>query len=232
MTQNKKILLAEDDPSFGSVLKDYLMINSFDVTHAIDGEQGMTYFNKNEYDLCILDVMMPKKDGFSMAEDMKRCKPQTPLIFLTSRAMNKDQVYGLKLGAEDYLVKPCSGEVLLHKIKKALSTGTFNKEEDALRYEYKIGRFTLNTKIRSLQAPGEKPRKLSPKESELLKLLSININDLLSRSFALLKIWTKEDPFTSRSMDVYVNKLRKIFKSDPSITIENIHGEGFRLGGG
>lgn len=229
MTQNKKILLAEDDPNFGSVLKDYLIINGFDVTHAVDGEQGINYFNKNEYDLCILDVMMPKRDGFMVAEDIKKAKPKTPVIFLTSRAMDKDQVHGLKLGAEDYIVKPCSGEVLLYKIKKALLSGATNREADSSEHEFKIGRFTLNTKIRSLQASGEKAKKLSPKESELLKLLSINTNDLLRRSFALESIWSKEDPFTSRSMDVYVNKLRKIFKKEPSISIENIHGEGFRL---
>jgi len=187
--QNKKILLVEDDPNFGTVLKDYLSMNDYDVVHAKNGMEGFEKFKKDNYDLCILDVMMPYKDGFTLAKEIREKNTEVPIIFLTAKALKEDVMKGYKVGADDYLNKPFDSEVLLM----------------------------------------EEPNKLSPKENELLRLLALHENDLMPRELALTKIWRDDNYFTSRSMDVYIAKLRKYLKRDEDVEILNIHGEGFRL---
>ena len=228
-TINKKILLVEDDPNFGIVLKDYLSMNDFDVVLAKNGMDGFDKFRKDNYDICILDVMMPYKDGFTLAKEIRENNEHIPLIFLTAKTMKEDVLKGYKAGADDYLNKPFDSEVLLIKIKSILQRKTPNTLAESLKFEFKIGGFNLNSKLRFLKYKEEEAIKLSPKENELLRLLSLHMNDLMQRELALTKIWRDDNYFTSRSMDVYIAKLRKYLKKDPDVEILNIHGEGFRL---
>ncbi len=226
---NKKILLVEDDPNFGTVLKDYLALNDYDVTHAKDGLEGLISFKNDEFDICILDVMMPKKDGFSLAKDIRGINNEIPLIFLTAKSMKEDVLKGYQVGADDYLNKPFDSEVLLLKLKAILQRKAIDSSAEDNQFEFEIGGFHLNSKLRQLSFEGGEPSKLSPKENKLLKLLAIYKNDLLPRELALTKIWHDDNYFTSRSMDVYIAKLRKYLKPDEKVEIINIHGEGFRL---
>ncbi|RNC79804.1 MAG: DNA-binding response regulator [Winogradskyella sp.] len=227
--QNKKILLVEDDPNFGTVLKDYLIMNDFDVVHAKNGMEGFEKFKKDDYDLCILDVMMPYKDGFTLAKEIREKNTDVPIVFLTAKAMKEDVLKGYKVGADDYLNKPFDSEVLLMKIKAIMQRKATDSVADSKQFEFVIGRFHLNSKLRFLSFDGGDPEKLSPKENELLRLLALHENDLMPRELALTKIWRDDNYFTSRSMDVYIAKLRKYLKLDPNVEILNIHGEGFRL---
>jgi len=228
-TENKKILLVEDDPNFGTVLKDYLAMNDYDVTHAKNGMEGFEKFKKDDFDLCILDVMMPYKDGFTLAKEIREKNQEIPIIFLTAKAMKEDVLKGYKVGADDYLNKPFDSEVLLMKIKAIMQRKTTDNVSDSKQFEFQIGGLYLNSKLRFLTYKKEEPIKLSPKENELLRLLALHENDLMPRELALTKIWRDDNYFTSRSMDVYIAKLRKYLKKDPSVEILNIHGEGFRL---
>lgn len=227
--ENNRILLVEDDPNFGTVLKDYLSLNDYNVTLAKDGLEGLIMFKNDDFDLCILDVMMPRKDGFSLAKDIRATNSEVPIIFLTAKTMREDVLKGYQAGADDYLNKPFDSEVLLYKIKAILQRKETeqNVEEDA--FEFKIGDFDFNSKLRHLTYQGGETQKLSPKESKLLKMLAIHKNDLMPRELALTKIWRDDNYFTSRSMDVYIAKLRKYLKQDENVEIINIHGEGFRL---
>jgi DNA-binding response OmpR family regulator len=227
---SKKILLVEDDPNFGTVLKDYLALNDYNVTHAKDGIEGLIMFKNSDYDLCILDVMMPRKDGFSLAQDIRVTDKEVPIIFLTAKTLKEDVLKGYAVGADDYLNKPFDSEVLLFKIKAILQRKGIDKSEESELFEFTIGKFFFNSKLRhlSLGEDGE-TQKLSPKESKLLRMLSIHKNDLMPRELALTKIWRDDNYFTSRSMDVYIAKLRKYLKEDETVEILNIHGEGFRL---
>ncbi len=225
----KRILLVEDDPNFGTVLKDYLMMNDYEVTHAKNGMEGFEKFKKDDFDLCILDVMMPYKDGFTLAKEIRDKNKDVPIIFLTAKTMKEDVLKGYKAGADDYLNKPFDSEVLLMKIKAIIQRKATETVSDSKQFEFKIGRFDLNSKLRFLKFDGENPVKLSPKENELLRLLALHENDLMPRELALTKIWRDDNYFTSRSMDVYIAKLRKYMKLDPKVEILNIHGEGFRL---
>lgn len=227
MNEKQKLLLVEDDPSFGAVLKDYLAINDFDVVHAMDGEDGLTKFKSGDFDLCILDVMMPKKDGFTLGKEIKELKSEQPIIFLTAKNLRDDVLSGYKIGADDYITKPFDSEVLLYKIRAVLQRHS-SDEQKFEQDEFNIGKFRFNSKLRQLEIE-DKSHKLSPKESELLKLLAIYKNDLMPREVALTRIWHDDNYFTSRSMDVYIAKLRKYLKDDPKVEIVNIHGEGFRL---
>ena len=227
--QNKKILLVEDDPNFGTVLKDYLSMNDYDVVHAKNGMEGFEKFKKDNYDLCILDVMMPYKDGFTLAKEIREKNTEVPIIFLTAKALKEDVMKGYKVGADDYLNKPFDSEVLLMKIKAIMQRKTSDSVADSKQFEFVIGRFKLNSKLRFLTFDNEEPNKLSPKENELLRLLALHENDLMPRELALTKIWRDDNYFTSRSMDVYIAKLRKYLKPDEDVEILNIHGEGFRL---
>lgn len=226
---NKKILLVEDDLNFGAVLKDYLMLNDFDVVLAKNGMEGFEKFKKDTYDLCILDVMMPYKDGYTLAKEIREKNNDVPIIFLTAKSMKEDVLKGYKAGADDYLNKPFDSEVLLMKIKAIMQRKQSENKTDNTKFEFTIGRFHLNSKLRFLTFGDTEPIKLSPKENELLKMLALHENDLMPRELALTKIWRDDNYFTSRSMDVYIAKLRKYLKLDEDVEILNIHGEGFRL---
>jgi len=227
--ENKRILLVEDDPNFGTVLKDYLSLNDYNVTHAKDGLEGLIMFKNDDYDLCILDVMMPRKDGFSLAKDIRATNSEVPIIFLTAKTMKEDVLKGYQAGADDYLNKPFDSEVLLYKIKAILQRKETDQSTEDDSFEFKIGKFEFNSKLRHLSFDGQEAQKLSPKESKLLRMLAMHKNDLMPRELALTKIWRDDNYFTSRSMDVYIAKLRKYLKSDDAVEILNIHGEGFRL---
>ena len=227
--ENNKILLVEDDPNFGTVLKDYLSLNDYNVTLAKDGLEGLIMFKNDDYDLCILDVMMPRKDGFSLAKDIRSTNSEVPIIFLTAKTMKEDVLKGYQAGADDYLNKPFDSEVLLYKIIAIMQRKETEQNIEEETFEFKIGKFEFNSKLRHLSFDGGESQKLSPKESKLLKMLAVHKNDLMPRELALTKIWRDDNYFTSRSMDVYIAKLRKYLKGDENVEILNIHGEGFRL---
>ena len=230
MEEKRRILLVEDDPNFGIVLRDYLGMNNFEVVLAKNGMEGFEKFKKQEYDVCILDVMMPYKDGFTLAREIRQQNQHIPIIFLTAKTMKEDVLEGYKAGADDYLNKPFDSEVLLVKIKTILERKSINSQSvQSKQFEFEIGNFQLNSKLRLLSYAGEEPIKLSPKEHEMLKLLALHLNDLMPRELALTQIWRDDNYFTSRSMDVYIAKLRKYLKKDEKVEILNIHGEGFRL---
>ena len=229
MSYKKNILLVEDDHNFGSILNDYLKLHSYKITLARNGVEGLDKFKKQTYDMCILDVMMPFKDGFTLAEEIRVIDDQVPLIFLTAKSLKDDMIRGFKIGADDYLVKPFDSEVLLLKIKSIFRRKFIENSKKESKIEYTFSDFTFNSKLRTLQFREEDEITLSPKESKLLNLLLENLNDLTSREEALVKIWNDDNYFTSRSMDVYVTKIRKYLKSDPNISIENIHGKGFKM---
>ena len=222
-----KILLCEDDTNLGSVLKNYLELNDYDVTLERDGRLGLAAFQREKFDLCLLDVMMPHMDGFTLAEEIRDIDPDVPLFFLSAKTMKEDIIQGYKLGADDYITKPFDSEVLLLKIKAILKRNEeMNKEQE--NKEYQLGSYHFNPKLRELSHDG-KMQTLSPKENELLKMLCEHMNDLLPREAALKKIWGSDTYFNGRSMDVYIAKLRKYLKEDTKIEIVNIHGNGFRL---
>ena len=229
MENNKKILLVEDDQNFGIILRDYLTLNDFEVTLAKNGMEGFEKFKKDNFDLCILDVMMPYKDGYTLAKEIREKNKEVPLVFLTAKSMKEDVIKGYKVGADDYLNKPFDSDVLLMKIKAIIQRKASENKNEPVKFEFQIGKFLLNSKLRFLKFDDNEPIKLSPKESDLLKMMAIYENDLMPRELALTKIWREDNYFTSRSMDVYIAKLRKYLKEDPSVEILNIHGEGFRL---
>jgi DNA-binding response OmpR family regulator len=222
-----RILLAEDDHNLGSLLQEYLIAKGYDVTLAKDGNQGLDIFLSQEFDFCILDVMMPKKDGFSLAKEIRTKNPEVPILFLTAKSMQEDTIKGFEVGADDYMTKPFSMEELLLRIKailKRTKKGDINPESEV----FKVGKFEFNSLQHELIA-GEEKYKLTTKESDLLKLFCQNQNKTVSRSYALKLIWGDDSYFNARSMDVYITKLRKYLKSDASIQIMNLHGEGFKL---
>jgi len=229
MPSKKKILLVEDDNNFGSILRDYLTLHSYETTLAKNGIEGLEKFRKHNYDLCILDVMMPFKDGFSLASDIRSINDEVPLIFLTAKSLKEDVIKGFKIGADDYLIKPFDSEILLFKIKSIFKRKISLKKSTNNKVDYIFSSFRYNSKFRELQFKIDKPVTLSPKEGKLLTLLLDNMNDLTTREEALVKIWNDDNYFTSRSMDVYVTKIRKYLSKDPKIKIENIHGKGFKF---
>ena len=222
-----KILLCEDDTNLGMVLKNYLELNDYDVILERDGRLGLAAFQREKFDICLLDVMMPNMDGFTLAEEIRDVDPDMPLFFLSAKTMKEDIIAGYKLGADDYITKPFDSEVLLLKIKAILKRG---EEENRINenIEFDLGSFHFNPKLRELSHNGVM-QTLSPKENELLKMLAEHKNDLLAREHALKKIWGSDTYFNGRSMDVYIAKLRKYLKDDSNIEIVNIHGNGFRL---
>lgn len=222
-----RILLVEDEKNFGLLLKDYLTMNGFLVMHCEDGEQGLQAFKSETFDLCIVDVMMPKKDGFILSTEIKAINKTIPLIFLTARSMREDVIKGYTIGADDYMIKPFDSEVLLFKIKAILNRhSTLNNDQDFI---HEIGQFKFNAKLRSLKHDSNTEVKLSPKEAALLNLLCQHKNDVLPREKALKQIWTDNNYFTGRSMDVYIVKLRKYLSTDPNLEIANLHGNGYSL---
>jgi len=229
MPTKKKILLVEDDNNFGSILRDYLTLHSYETTLAKNGIEGLEKFKKHNYDICILDVMMPFKDGFSLASDIRSINEEVPLIFLTAKSLKEDVIKGFKIGADDYLIKPFDSEILLFKIKSIFKRKISLKKATENKLDYIFSSFRYNSKFRELQFKNDKPVTLSPKEGKLLTLLLDNMNDLTTREEALVKIWNDDNYFTSRSMDVYVTKIRKYLSKDPKIKIDNIHGKGFKF---
>lgn len=227
--ENKKILVVEDDANFGSILRDYLSLNSYNITLAKNGIEGYEKFKKDDFDLCILDVMMPYKDGFTLAKEIREKNSNVPIIFLTAKTLKEDILKGFKVGGDDYLSKPFDSDVLLAKIKAILNRQKVVEDINSDEFEFKISKFNFNSKLRLLSFIAEENIKLSPKENQLLRLLVLYLNDLLPREVALNKIWRDDSYFTSRSMDVYIAKLRKYLSRDSNIEIVNIHGEGFRL---
>ncbi|MES2004642.1 MAG: response regulator transcription factor [Bacteroidota bacterium] len=225
--KKNKILLCEDDTNLGMVLKNYLELNEYDVTLERDGRLGLAAFQREKFDICLLDVMMPNMDGFTLAEEIRDVDPDIPLFFLSAKTMKDDIIQGYKLGADDYITKPFDSEVLLLKIKAILKR---NEEENRIsdNIEFDLGKYHFNPKLRELKHDGL-TQTLSPKENELLKMLAEHKNDLLPRERALKKIWGSDTYFNGRSMDVYIAKLRKYLKDDTNIEIVNIHGNGFRL---
>jgi two-component system, OmpR family, response regulator len=226
MNYNYHIFLVEDDLSFGAVLKSYLEINDYTVTWVDDGKYAVERFRTGKYHICILDVMLPNVDGFTIGKEIRLMDKNVPMIFLTAKALKEDILKGYNLGADDYITKPFDTEVLLCKISaiiKRQSTSPVTNESI-----FNIGTFRFDSKLRQIQR-GDEIQKLSPKESDLLKLLCQNQNELLPRETALRKIWGDDGYFTARSMDVFVTKLRKFLSGDPNIEIKNIHGSGFSL---
>ncbi|NRA48356.1 MAG: response regulator transcription factor [Phaeodactylibacter sp.] len=232
MAENK-ILLVEDDQNFGDVLRSYLEMHDYDVTLATDGEQGLEKYNEGTFDLCIFDVMMPKKDGFALAKDIRENDLEMPIIFLTAKTMKEDVVKGFKLGADDYISKPFNSEELLYRIQAILKRSQAKADPREEIKEFDIGKYHFNFPLRILtfdpEGADEEQNKLSPKEAQLLRMFAMYMNDILPRSEALTKIWGEDNYFTARSMDVFVTKLRKYLKKDENIEIVNIHGNGFQL---
>jgi two-component system, OmpR family, response regulator len=222
-----KILLCEDDTNLGMVLKNYLELNEYEVTLERDGRLGLAAFQREKFDICLLDVMMPNMDGFTVAEEIRDINPDVPLFFLSAKTMKDDIIQGYKLGADDYITKPFDSDVLLHKIKAILKRNE-EMHKDEVNAEFDLGKYHFNPRLRELVVNG-KTQTLSPKENELLKMLSEYKNDLLPRETALKKIWGSDTYFNGRSMDVYIAKLRKYLKEDEKLEIVNIHGNGFRL---
>jgi len=230
---NNRILLVEDDQNFGDVLRSYLEMHEYDVTLATDGVQGLESYNKGKFDLCIFDVMMPKKDGFTLAREIREKDTEMPIIFLTAKTMKDDVLKGFKIGADDYITKPFNSEELLYRIQAILKRSQAKADPREEIKEFIIGKYHFNYPLRILTYESgraeEEKSKLSPKEAQLLRMFAMYVNDILPRSEALTKIWGEDNYFTARSMDVFVTKLRKYLKKDENIEIVNIHGNGFQL---
>ena len=226
MAEKLNILLCEDDENLGMLLREYLNAKGYAADLCPDGEEGYKAFQKNKYDLCVFDVMMPKKDGFTLAQEIRQTDSDTPIIFLTAKTLKEDILEGFKIGADDYITKPFSMEELTFRIEAILRRvrGKKNKETNI----YKLGRFTFDAQ-KQLLCIDDRQTKLTTKESELLALLCAHSNEILQRDFALKTIWLDDNFFNARSMDVYITKLRKHLKEDETVEIINIHGKGYKL---
>ncbi len=228
MATNPSILLAEDDPNLGLLLSEFLKKKGYEVSWAQDGDQALDYFVQGHFDLCVFDVMMPKKDGFSLAKDIRATHLDVPIIFLTAKSMEEDTLQGFKVGADDYLTKPFSMDVLVARMEAVLRRMKSDKTLPALADEIALGDFMYYPAKMRLVIGG-KEQKFTPKENELMKLLCENLGRPVSRSYALKLIWGDDTYFNARSMDVYMTKLRELLKEDPRVQLLNLHGEGFRL---
>ncbi|MFA8449894.1 MAG: response regulator transcription factor [Bacteroidales bacterium] len=226
MDKKIKVLLAEDDKNLGTILKTFLDAKGFKTTLCIDGEQAIIAFKGDEFDICILDVMMPEKDGFTVAREIRKEDKVMPLIFLTAKAMEQDKIEGFDLGADDYLTKPFSMEELLLRMKAILRR--MQSEHLARRQIYTINSYSFDYNRLILERSG-KEQKLTNKEGDLLKLLCENTNKTVERSKALEHVWHEDNYFNARSMDVYITKLRKFLKEDEGVSLVNVHGVGFKL---
>ncbi len=223
-----KVLLAEDDKNLGAVLKTYLEAKGYQTTLCINGKEAFDVFNKKKVDFCIVDVMMPVKDGFTLAQEIRKLDKHIPILFLTAKSLQEDKIRGFEIGGDDYLTKPFSMEELLMRMKAILRRVNEGDDPDANMTVYKIGKLTFDYNRQLLTSPAGE-NKLTSKEAELLKLLCDNANDVLDRSIALNRIWQDDSYFNARSMDVYITKLRKYLKEDPSVELLNVHGIGFKL---
>ena len=226
MDEKLKILLCEDDENLGMLLREYLQAKGYQAVLCQDGEVGYREFAKGKFDIAVLDVMMPKKDGFTLAQEIRQANTEIPIIFLTARALKDDILEGFKIGADDYITKPFSMEELVLRIEAILRRVHGKKAKDAT--VFRIGRFVFDAQ-KQLLTIGEMQTKLTTKENELLALLCAHSNEILQRDFALKTIWIDDNYFNARSMDVYITKLRKHLKDDDQIEIINIHGKGYKL---
>ena len=226
MDEKLKILLCEDDENLGMLLREFLQAKGYSADLCPDGDKGYKAFLKGRYDLCVLDVMMPRKDGFTLAQEIRNVSSETPIIFLTARNMKEDVLQGFKLGADDYITKPFSMEELVSRISAILRRVRGKRDKDVT--VFRIGKYTFDTQKQTLNI-NNKSQKLTTKESELLSLLCQHVNEILERNYALKAIWVDDNYFNARSMDVSITKLRKLIKDDPTIEIINIHGKGYKL---
>ena len=226
MEETIKILLCEDDENLGMLLREYLQATGYSTVLCPDGEQGFKEFTKNKYDIAVLDVMMPKKDGFTLAQDIRQANADLPIIFLTAKTLKEDILEGFKIGADDYITKPFSMEELVFRVEAILRRVRGKKTKESTLYH--IGKFVFDTQ-KQLLTIGDQQTKLTTKENELLALLCSHANEILQRDFALKTIWIDDNYFNARSMDVYITKLRKHLKDDDQIEIINIHGKGYKL---
>jgi DNA-binding response OmpR family regulator len=222
-----RLLLVEDDKNLGSLLCEFLNAKNFDADLATDGALGFAKFTEETYDLCLLDVMMPVKDGFTLAKEIRQVDPEIPIIFLTAKSMKQDTIEGFKSGADDYITKPFSMEELLYRIK-AIMRRSYDVKESPESSVFQVGSFSFDSNSQQLEKEGHAIN-LTSKENQLLKTLCLNRNRVLQRETALKLIWGDDTYFNARSMDVYISKLRKHFKSDERVEIVNIHGKGFKL---
>ncbi|TAF35181.1 MAG: DNA-binding response regulator [Cytophagales bacterium] len=221
------ILLTEDDDNLGILLKDYLGMKGYDVTLCQNGQEALKTYDKQSFDICLLDVMMPIMDGFTLAEHIRRKNKTIPIIFITAKSMKEDKLQGFEIGADDYIAKPFSMEELLMRIKAVLRRTT-PASTNVIPNKYNIGKLAFDYDIQTLKT-ADKDIKLTSKEAELLKMLCDNKNQTLERAIALKTIWLDDNYFNARSMDVYITKLRKYLKADENIKLINVHGTGFKL---
>ena len=228
MNNKISILLAEDDSNLGSLLREYLEAKGYLTTLAKNGKEALEYFLKGKFDLCLLDVMMPIKDGFTLAKEIRNSDKNIPIIFLTAKSMKEDTIEGFMAGGDDYIPKPFSMEELVLRIIAILRRVKNQTLQQSEQNEFKIGKYKFKYTERVLELKGEK-QALTTKETDLLKLLCLNSNDVLDRNFALRSIWQNDSYYSARSMDVYIAKLRKHLKEDPKVEIINVHGRGFKL---
>ena len=226
MENKLHVLLCEDEESLGMLVREYLQAKGYDAELYLDGEAGYKAFVKGKYDMCLLDVMMPKMDGFTLARELRSINSEVPIMFLTAKNLKDDILEGFKLGADDYLTKPFSMDELVYRMEAILRRVKARSRQMATRYQ--LGRFTFDTQ-RQLLSIDDKSTKLTTKESELLTMLCTHMNDILERDLALKTIWIDDNYFNARSMDVYITKLRKHLKDDPNVEINNVHGKGYRL---
>lgn len=226
MEYTAKILLCEDDENLGMLLREYLITKGYDTTLCYDGEEGLKAFQNDSFDICILDVMMPKKDGFTLAMDIRHINTSVPIVFLTARALKEDIIEGFRIGADDYLTKPFSMEELTFRVEAILRRVQGTKVKD--KNVYSLGDYVFDKQKQTLSF-GEESKKLTTKENDLLLLLCQNMNEILQRDFALKKIWVDDNYFNARSMDVYITKLRKLLSKDERVQIINVHGKGYKL---
>lgn len=227
----KRILLVEDDPNLGLLLQDYLQIKGkFDVVLCVDGDEGLRAFTRQGFDLCILDVMMPKKDGFTLGKEIRKIDQDVPIIFATAKAMMEDKVSAYDLGGDDYITKPFRIEELLLRINALLKRVASKEPSDSapVQTQFQIGDYTFDYTTQMIHYKGQQ-QKLSTKEAELLQLLCLKKNSVLTREEALLSIWHDDNYFNGRSMDVFLSKLRKYLREDPKVEILNVHGKGYKL---
>ncbi len=223
-----KILLAEDDVNLGSLLMQYLNAKGFDTQLFTDGEKAIDGYTKGKFDLCILDVMMPKKDGFAVAREIRMANYYIPIIFLTAKALKDDVLEGFKIGADDYITKPFVMDELLLRIEAIMRRVSDNNDVSVQSDSYQIGKYQFDVTKQLLSFEG-KSTKITTKESELLALLCANRNNMLERTFALKAVWHEDNYYNARSMDVYITKLRKLLSKDKSVQIINVHGKGYKL---
>lgn len=229
MNDKIRILLVEDDPNLSLVLQDYLEMLGYIVELCYDGEEGLKAYKRKEFELCIFDIMMPKKDGFTLAEEIRLQNKAIPIIFLTAKSLKEDKIKGFQLGCDDYITKPFITEELSLRIKAILKRCQLKVDADSeLDQKFNIGKFTFDYESMKLTT-ADSEQGLTKKEAGLLRLLCVNKNKLLTREVALKTIWGENDYFIGRSMDVFITKLRKYLKADPKISITNVHGTGFKL---